>query len=115
MRGFFTTPRAIRQGSGFWEENTSRAMTAKALKRGATTVEAMAMMLMSCPGYMEAARPIPSTTKLLRKIPWMMTPTRERSFSSRGISAISTRNTADTDAMQNSSSLGLVKLESSAS
>ncbi len=70
IRGFLITSRAIFLGSGrrpwLW---TSRQMTAQALKRGATTVEAMAMMLMSWPGYMEVARPIPSTTKLERKMP----------------------------------------------
>ena len=72
------------------------------------------MMLMSRPGYMEEARPIPSTTKLERNTPWITTPTRLRSFTSRGTSSISSRNAPVTDARQKSSSRGSVRLSTSA-
>ena len=114
IRGFLMTSFRIFPGFGFCWLKTSKQITAKALNKGATTVEAMAMMLMSWPGYMEVARPIPRTTKLDRNTPWMTTPTWPGFFTSRGTRTIRTRKTAVTETRQKSRIRGFWRVERSA-
>ena len=98
ISGFVAIPRSTPQRFGRCPLNISRASTARALNMGIIT----AISSEAVPAALSPKRAMlmgmPKSTKLLRNIPWSITPRRELSCSVRSTSTRDTRNSMSTPA-----------------